>query len=67
MNKGARKVIATSPHGATTIIEGKALWLARQCSSQGYITVHEGPVSNDPLVGIIPDSWAIELILNNAT
>jgi hypothetical protein len=68
MKKGAKTIHVTSPYGATSTIRGSALEVAKAADA-GWITVHERqyPQDEPPLVAMIPDTWLIELVLNDAS
>lgn len=67
LTKGWRKVRVVSPEGAHFTIEGTCLHVARECVSDRHFTIHEQdhPTGDGPvMVAIIPETWAIEGILN---
>jgi len=65
MKKGAEKIIATSPHGAVTAVQGLCLYLALGHTQGHYRILEQGRVDQDNvLVGVVPTDWAVELVPN---
>jgi len=65
MIKGFKTVTATSPHGASERFIGEALYIRR--GYPGHIEILELSIDQPtgaPLVGVVPDSWALRFELN---